>query len=56
VAAFAARLARVPGLTAPLISSVVTAQHEISFSIDVVITSDALGGRYSTGAAPTGGK
>jgi Tfp pilus assembly protein PilN len=56
VAAFADRLARVPGLTAPLISSVVTAQHEINFSIDVVITSDALGGRYSTGAAPTGGK
>lgn len=56
VAAFADRLARVTGLTAPLISSVVTADHGISFSIDVVITSDALGGRYSTGAAPTGGK
>ena len=56
VAAFADRLARVTGLTAPLISSVVTANHAISFSVDVVITSDALGGRYSTGAAPTGGK
>lgn len=56
VAAFADRLAHITGLTAPLISSVVTTNHEISFSIDVVITSDALGGRYSTGAAPTGGK
>jgi Tfp pilus assembly protein PilN len=58
VAAYADRLGTVPGLTAPLITSVTsTTGHGLTFTVDVLITADALGGRYSAAsAAPhTGG-
>jgi Tfp pilus assembly protein PilN len=57
VATYADRLARVKGLTGPLITNV-TAQpgHSVTFSVTVIITSDALGGRYSATPTPTGGK
>ena len=42
VAAYADQLATVPGLTAPLISSVQGSAHAMSFVVTVVITSDAL--------------
>jgi Tfp pilus assembly protein PilN len=57
VAAYADRLSRMKGLTAPLITSVVVADRTVTFTIDVIVTSDALGGRYAV-ATPTipGGK
>jgi Tfp pilus assembly protein PilN len=53
VAAYADRLATVPGLTAPLISSVEATAHPITFTVTVVITSDALGGRHAIVTVPT---
>jgi Tfp pilus assembly protein PilN len=53
VAAFADKLGRVRGLSTPLITSVATTDHQVTFSIDVTITGAALGGRYSATAAPT---
>ena len=56
VAAYADQLATVPGLTAPLVSSVQAEDHGVTFTITAVITSDALGGRYAASAtSPTGG-
>jgi Tfp pilus assembly protein PilN len=53
VAAFADKLGRVRGLSTPLITSVSTTDQQVSFTIDVTITSAALGGRYSAIPAPT---
>jgi Tfp pilus assembly protein PilN len=50
IATYADQLATVPGLTAPLISSVQGSAHAVSFTVEVVITSDAL-----TPPAPTTG-
>lgn len=58
VATYADQLAKVKGLSGPLISSVEGSTAPITFSITVVITSDALGGRYSSitvDATTTGG-
>jgi Tfp pilus assembly protein PilN len=51
VAAYADYLAKVPGLTAPLISSVQSNGTSLTFTISAVITSDALGGKYATASA-----
>lgn len=57
VAAYADRLAGVRGLTAPLITSVTANGGSVTFIVTVIITTDALGGRYHLSAAtPTGGK
>ncbi len=57
VATYADHLARVKGLTAPLINSVVVAEGTVTFTIGVIVTADALGGRYSVATpATTGGK
>jgi Tfp pilus assembly protein PilN len=50
VAAYADKLATVRGLTAPLITSATSADnsHALTFTINLVITTDALGGRYAT--------
>lgn len=42
IAAYADRLATVPGLTAPLVSSVQGTARALAFTVTVVITSDAL--------------
>jgi Tfp pilus assembly protein PilN len=57
VAAYADRLATVKGLTAPLISSVTAADHTLTFTVDLIITTEALGGRYTLAPATstTGG-
>ena len=55
VAAYADALAKVKGLTAPLISAVQASSRPVTFTIMAVITTDALGGRYSTPAPATGG-
>ncbi len=49
VAAYADKLATVRGLTAPLITSATSADnsHALTFTINLVITTDALGGRYA---------
>jgi Tfp pilus assembly protein PilN len=57
VAAYADRLGTVKGLTAPLISSVTAQDHTLDFTVNLIVTSDALGGRYSahTTTSQTGG-
>ncbi len=56
VAAYADRLGSVKGLTAPLISNVATDNHQLTFTVNLIITSDALGGRYAPRTVPaTGG-
>jgi Tfp pilus assembly protein PilN len=57
VAAYADRLATVKGLTAPLISNVSAADHTLTFTVDLIVTTDALGGRYtlSPATSSTGG-
>lgn len=58
VAAYVDKLATVPGLAAPLITSVTTSGTVATFTVNVLITTDALGGRYSAPvpAPQTGGK
>ena len=58
VAAFADKLTTIPGMAAPLVTSVSGAKGTITFSINALITSDALGGRFkpTTPGAQTGGK
>ena len=57
VAAYVDKLGRVPGLTAALPSAVTTSGGVVTFTINVLITSQALGGRYAVApVAPTGGK
>lgn len=56
VATYADRLGKVKGLAAPLISNVSAADRSVQFTLSAVLTSDALGGRYSNNAAAnTGG-
>jgi Tfp pilus assembly protein PilN len=59
VAGYADRMATVNGLTAPLITNVTATQgtHAVTFTVSLVITSDALGGRYAVPATSvvTGG-
>jgi hypothetical protein len=52
VAAYADRLAVAHGLAAPLVSNVSTEAGGVHFTMTVILTADALGGRYST-PAPT---
>lgn len=47
VAGYADRLAKSKGLAAPLISSVTVANRAVTFTMNVLITTNALGGRYS---------
>jgi Tfp pilus assembly protein PilN len=49
IAAYADKLATVRGLTAPLITSTTTTagSHTLTFTVNLVITTDALGGRYA---------
>jgi Tfp pilus assembly protein PilN len=56
VAAYVDTLAKVTGLAAPFPASLTDAGGSFSFSVSVIITSDALGGRYAPPAANTGGK
>ena len=49
VAQYTDELARVHGLTAPLITSVTSTGGAVTFTVNVLITSDALGGRFTTG-------
>jgi Tfp pilus assembly protein PilN len=55
VATYADRLARVAGLTAPFISSFSVAGTTVTFTISVVITTNALGGRYTATSASVPG-
>ena len=57
VAAYADQLATVKGLTAPLISSVTSTDHTLTFTVDLIVTTEAFGGRYavSPGTTSTGG-
>jgi Tfp pilus assembly protein PilN len=54
VAAYADGLSRVPGLAAPLISSVQSDTTGVTFTITAVITTDAFGGKYATASVGTG--
>jgi Tfp pilus assembly protein PilN len=54
VAAYADALGKVKGVTAPLISAVQASSRPVTFTIMAVLTTDALGGRYTAPAA-TGG-
>jgi Tfp pilus assembly protein PilN len=56
VAAFVDRLGKVTGLASPLPTSLTTANGTMTFTINVVVTTDALGGRYATQAPQQGGK
>jgi Tfp pilus assembly protein PilN len=56
VAAFVDRLGRVRGLAAAFPASVTTATGKVTFSVNVVLTSKALGGRYAVKPATRGGK
>lgn len=55
IAAFVDGLVSVPGLAAPFPASVTAAAggHQIQFTADVIITSAALGGRYSANPTTT---
>jgi hypothetical protein len=57
VAAYADRLASAKGLAAPLVSSIGAGSGDVTWSMTVAITSDAMGGRYSAPSATnaTGG-
>jgi Tfp pilus assembly protein PilN len=56
VAAYADRLATAKGLAAPLVSSVTSGAGGVTFTMTVIVTADALGGRYATPAkTATGG-
>jgi Tfp pilus assembly protein PilN len=55
VAAFVDSLSAVQGVTAVYPTSATTAGSGVSFAISALITSDALGGRFSTQSAGTGG-
>lgn len=57
VAAYVDKLGGVPGLTAAVPSAVTSVGGSVTFTINVLITSQALGGRYAAAPpAPTGGK
>lgn len=50
VAAYIDALSHVAGLTAPFPASVTTSTGKLTFTASVIITSDALGGRYAAGS------
>jgi Tfp pilus assembly protein PilN len=56
VAAFGDKLGGVGGLASPLITSVSSGDRQLNFTVQVVITSDALSRRYSGTTRSTGGK
>jgi Tfp pilus assembly protein PilN len=53
VARYVDALATVHGLAAPLPADVSAAKDAVTFSLNVIITADAYGGRYAQGATPT---
>lgn len=55
VAAFVDRLTKVRGLAAAFPASVSGDKGTATFTVDVIITSDAFGGRYSANSTSTGG-
>jgi Tfp pilus assembly protein PilN len=55
VAAFVDRLGKIPGLAAAFPASVTSIGGKVSFSVSVIITSDALGGRFTPTPRATGG-
>lgn len=55
VAAFVDSLSAVTGITAVYPTSATTAGSGVSFAISALITSDALGGRFSSQSASSGG-
>jgi hypothetical protein len=56
VAAFADKLTTVKGIAAPFVSSVTGAKGDITFSVNALITANALGGRFHKTTTTTGGK
>lgn len=56
VAAFVDRLSSVRGLAAAFPASVATTTGKLTFSVNVILTSKALGGRYAVKSATPGGK
>lgn len=56
VASYVDALSKVSGLAAPYPASVTTANGTLTFSVSVIITSEALGGRYAETGSGTGGK
>lgn len=57
IAGFVERLGRVTGVTAPLPASVTDTTGTRTFTVNALITSKALGGRFTAAATtPTGGK
>lgn len=56
VAAYVDALAQVKGLAAPFPASVTTTSGSLTFSVSVIMTSDALGGKYAPRTStPSGG-
>jgi Tfp pilus assembly protein PilN len=55
VAAYLDALTKVPGLAAPYPASVTGDKGKLTFTANVIITSDSLGGRYAKLATSTGG-
>ncbi len=55
VAAYVERLAKLPGLAAPLPASVTGEGNALTFSVDVLLTSDALGGRFAAKTSAANG-
>ena len=55
VAAFVDTLGKVPGLAAAFPASVASTNGKLTFSVEVILTSDALGGRFTPKPATTGG-
>lgn len=56
VAAFVDRLGKLRGLAAAFPASVMTATGGLTFSVNVILTSEALGGRYAAKSGTPGGK
>lgn len=56
LAAFVDRLGAVRGVTVPLPASVTAAAGSLTYSINALITADALGGRFSGTPTAAGGK
>ena len=55
VAAFVDRLAGIRGLAAAFPASVAGSNGQFTFSVNVLLTSDALGGRFALKTSTTGG-
>lgn len=55
IAAYADRLSRVPGLTAPVITNFLVRDKDVTFTLSANLTSAALGGKYAVPAAKQGG-